>query len=127
MKTTAVVPYEWAVYFDEFSRRHRGWLVQLTILDPKLGAQVEARDVALQGIVADPRVREVTFLLGEPAQLAEHAVRRVARAWVELGDDDTVEAVQIEADDGTRAILQFRVAVLPELVDGISPASRAQK
>jgi Family of unknown function (DUF5335) len=126
MKTTGVVPYEWAHFFDEFSRRHRGWLVKLTILDPRLGAQVEARELPLQGVVADPRVREVTILLGEQPDEVEHSVRHVDRVWVELGDADAEEAVEIESTDGTRAILEFRVAVLPELVDGLAAPALTQ-
>lgn len=120
MKTTAVVPYEWTVFFDGFSRRHQGWLVKLTVLDPKLGAQTEGVELALQGVVADPRSREITIQLGEQPDDVEHSMRNVERVWVELGDDDSEAAIEIESADGTRAILEFRGAVLPEMVDGLA-------
>ena len=122
MRTTEIPSSEWTSFCDAFSRRHQGWLVRLSVLDPRLGAQVEATDMPLQGIVADPRGLGIAIQLGERPDDVEHAVRRPKRVWVELaGERDEAEAaLEIESADGTRAILEFRGAVLPEMVDGLA-------
>jgi hypothetical protein len=122
MKTVGVRPEAWTPFFAAFSRSHQGWLMKLTVLDPKLGAQVEALELPLQGVVADTRGRAITIQLGKLPNDVEHAVRHAKRVWVELGDDDAEAAVEIESEDGTKAILEFRSAILPEMVDGLAKA-----
>jgi hypothetical protein len=92
----------------------------LTVLDSRLGAQVVALELPLQGVVADTRGRNITIQLGELPDDVGHAVRNATRVWVELGDDDAEAAVEIESADGTKAILEFRSAVSPEMVDGLA-------
>lgn len=121
MMTTGVKASDWTPFFDAFSRRHQGWLVKLMVLDPKLGAQTEALELPLQGVVADERGRGITIQLGSRPNDVEHAVRNPKRVWVELGGDGSEAAVEIESDDGTKAILEFRSSVLPETVDGLAP------
>ena len=128
MKTMEVAARDWTAFFDGFSRRHQGWLVRLSVLDPKLGAQVEAVELPLQGIVADAHERGVAIQLGARPDDLEHSVRHPRRVWVELaGERDEAEgAVEIESADGTRTILEFRGAVLPETVDGLAATAAAQ-
>ena len=120
MKTVGVRPSAWTSFFDAFSRRHQGWLTRLTVLDPKLGAQVVTLELPLQGVVADTRGRNIAIQLGELPDDVGHAVRNAKRVWVELGDDDSEAAVEIESADGTKAILELRSAVSPEMVDGLA-------
>ena len=124
MTTTGVSAPDWTRFFDAFSRRHQGWLASLTVLDPRLGAQVEAEGVPLQGIVADARSRGITIQMGQRPDDVEHAVRRPRRVWVELAPDGSELAIEIESDDGTKAILEFRAAALPETVNGLSGIRR---
>ena len=123
MRTTEVASNDWTAFFDSFSRRHHGWLVKLSVLDPRLGAQVEAIELPLQGIVADPRGLGVAILLGARPDDLEHSVRHPRRVWVEFsGEGDGAEAaIEIESADGTKAILEFRCVALPETVDGLAP------
>jgi hypothetical protein len=127
MMTTGVKASDWTPFFDAFSRRHQGWLVKLMVLDPKLGAQTEAVELPLQGVVADERSRGITIQLGNGPNDVEHSVRNPKRVWVELGGDGSEAALEIEAEDGTKAILEFRCAVLPETVDGLATEPPAQK
>jgi hypothetical protein len=94
--------------------------MKLTVLDPRLGAQVVALELPLQGVVADTRGGNITIQLGELPDDVGHAVRNARRVWVELGDDDAEAAVEIESADGTKAILELRSAVSPEMVDGLA-------
>ena len=122
MKTREIAASDWTAFFDSFSRIHRGWLVRLSVLDFRLGAQVEAVELPLQGIVADSRGRGIAILLGVRPDDLEHSVRQPRRVWVEsAGDrDEAEESLEIESADGTRVILEFRCAALPETVDGLA-------
>jgi len=125
MRTREIPSDEWTAFFDEFSRRHRGWLAKVTVLDPRLGAQVEAAGLPLQGIVADARGHGIAIGLGSGPDDFARGVRRPTRVWVELAGerDEAVAAIEIESADGTKTILEFRVAALPETVDGAAASS----
>ena len=115
---------EWTDFFDEFSRRHEGWLVTIELLDPKLGDQIEVENQALRGIVAerrrDPEVIEI-FTENREKQSTTHVVEKPARVWIEESAEGAEAALEIESQDGPKTLLQFRSAALPETVDGVGP------
>ena len=53
MSTQEILRNEWAKFFDGFSLRHQGWLVTVEVFGSDIGAQVEARELPLQGITAE--------------------------------------------------------------------------
>ena len=57
MKNRQVPHAEWPRFFEGFTRRHQGWLATVRVVDERLGAQVEARDLPLEGIVVDAESR----------------------------------------------------------------------
>jgi hypothetical protein len=122
--TTRLVPRkEWASFFEQFSRRHEGWLATLRVLDEKFGAQTEARELPLEGIVADGD--RISIHLGERPQMhVSHPVADPDCVWVEE-EDGAERALEVESITGTRTILEFRVAASPEMVDGLLRASGA--
>ena len=65
MRNRQVPRAEWFKFFENFTRRHEGWLVTVRVLDPRYGAQIEVDNLPLSGIVADPEGRgPVSFWLG---------------------------------------------------------------
>ena len=124
---TREIPYvEWPEFFHEFSRRHADWLVTVRVLDPRLGDQVEARDLPLAGIVWGTwESGAIAIHLGGSEGVLEHPIERPLRVWVESEDDGAERALEIESSDGSKTILEFRVTHLPEMVDGLAewPAS----
>jgi hypothetical protein len=118
MNTKEIPRQEWTGFFEEFSRRHEGWLSTLRVLNDSFGAQTEARELALEGIVADEN--EISIHLGErPDRHVAHPVARPEKVWIELEDNGAERAVAVESDTGTRTILEFRATALPEALDGI--------
>jgi hypothetical protein len=111
---------EWEAFFEGFSRRHQGWLSTLEVLRERLGAQTEARELPFQGAFSDRNGDRVTILVGRDAgdHLA-HVVENPSRLWVEVGEGGAEAALDIESDDGTKTILEFRSIVAPEMVDGV--------
>jgi len=112
---------EWFRFFEEFSRRHDGWLVTVRVLHPSLGSQVEARDLPLEGIVSSADTQgPISLHLGKtPARNLEHEIASPRQVWVEVSDRDAEQALEVLSEDGTKTIVEFRVAALPEEVDGM--------
>jgi len=40
-------------FFDNFSRKHQGWLATLEIMGADIGAQIEERELAFEGITGE--------------------------------------------------------------------------
>ena len=122
MRTVEIPREEWVQRLNEFTAIHEGWLVSLDVLGPKIGAQPEIRSLPLLGVSADWIDHDATIAVSVARSATEHLdhiVHAVTRICVERTDDGADAALQIESADGTRTILRFRVAALPETVDGI--------
>ena len=122
MRTVEIAREEWAQRLNEFTAIHEGWLVSLDVLGPKIGARPEIRHLPLVGVSADRVDHDGTITVSVARSATEHLshiVHAVTRICVERSDEGADAALQIESADGTRTILRFRVAVLPETVDGI--------
>lgn len=122
MKNRQVPHAEWPRFFEGFTRRHQGWLTTVRVVDERLGAQVEARDLPLEGIVVDAESRgPISILLASPSRTnIEHPVQRPEQVWVEMTEQGAEAALEIVSVGGARTILEFRGAVLPEMVDGLA-------
>ena len=122
MRTIEIPREEWVQRLNEFSLIHDGWLISLDVLGDEIGAQPEIANVPLLGISADRIDRDGTIAVSVARSATEHfthIIHAAARIYVERTDDGADAALEIESLDGTATILRFRVAALPETVDGI--------
>ena len=119
MHTRQVPRTEWFRFFRDFSVRHEDWPINVCVVHPKLGAQVEASDLPLEGIVADRAGNgPISLHVGrEPGDHVEHQVRDPVQVWVEVAETGVEEAVDIESADGTKTIIQFLERALPATSD----------
>ena len=124
MKTKEIPRNEWQKFFNIFSRQHEGWLVTLEILGPEIGAQVEERGLAFQGIVNEGdevQGNEILMMFGaKPDDHITHSISNPATVSVEQTDEGADAALAIKSADGVTALLRFRSAVLPEMVDAVA-------
>jgi hypothetical protein len=108
MRTRLVPHAEWFYFFERFTRSHPGWPTTLWLLSPRIGAQVEARELPLRGIVADPLATSISILLGAtPDRNVEHPVDHPTKVWLNLSDDGEATALGINSTDGTTTLLEF--------------------
>jgi hypothetical protein len=120
MRTREIPLEEWPEFLREFGRRHEDWLATVRVLGPRLGDQVEARELPLTGIVGDAESGSISIHLGRPSETTlEHPIERPLRVWVELEDNGAERALEIESANGDKTILEFRVTHPPEMVDGM--------
>jgi hypothetical protein len=122
MRTRLVPRAEWFNFFGAFTRQHARWVTTLWLLGPRVGAQVEARDLPLEGIVADPLATSISIHLGGmPGKNIEHPVATPISVWLEMTDEGTDAALGINSADGTTTLLEFRSPVQPDLGHRVAP------
>ena len=106
------------------SRKHEGSLVKLEIFGPEIGAQVEERELALEGITAALDQTEgntITIMTG--VKLDDHITHSVTgptSVSLEQTDEGADAALAITSGDGLTTLLRFRSAVIPEMVDAVA-------
>jgi len=121
MPTQEILRDEWARYFEQFSRRHQGWLVTVEILGLDIGDQVQVRDLPLEGITVETSDDgdEITIIAGSrPDARISHTICAPLRVWVKQNELGADEALEIESPAGA-ILVRFRAAALPEPVKGI--------
>jgi hypothetical protein len=107
MNETREIPRDdWAPFFTAFTRRNAERPASVQVLSRDIGAQYEARRLALQGIFLERGLTTITIVLGRSPQLVEHPVASPRRVWVETSDSG-YEAVEIEAADDTKTIVEL--------------------
>jgi hypothetical protein len=122
MSTKEIPRDDWTEFFDSFSRRHQGWLVTVEVLGPDVGDQVEARELPLEGITAELRDTggdEIEVFVGaRPDSHVSHKITAPERVYLKQSEEGTDEALEIASKD-VAALLRFRSAVPPEMVDAV--------
>ena len=124
MKTKEIPRNEWQEFFNIFSRQHEGWLVTLEILGSEIGAQVEEHGLPFEGIVDEENAvqgHEILMMFGAKRDdHITHSISNPATVSLEQTDEGADAALAIESADGVTALLRFRSAVLPEMVDAVA-------
>src|SRR5262245_5846842 len=113
MMTREIPRDSWKEFFEEFSRRHAGWLVDVETLGPG-GSRTEARQSPLEEIAARLDEDRVVVRLGEET----HQISRPQRIEVEE-DRGAERALEIRSASGESTRVSFRSALPTEMVDGI--------
>jgi uncharacterized protein DUF5335 len=123
MKTREIPKEDWGKFFDNFSRRHEGWLVTLEILGTEIGAQIEERDLALKGIVDEwdeIKGNQIMIMVGmKTDDHLTHTISNATEVSVEQTEGGADVALAIKSADGITALIRFISPVLPETVDGV--------
>jgi Family of unknown function (DUF5335) len=119
MKNRLIPRSEWSSFFDAFTRRHVGWLATVWVVDPRLGAQVEARGLPFEAVDLDPSAQgPISLQLGAlPASNIEHRIDEPEQVWVELTDGGTEAALEVRSRGERKTIVEFRVPIAQEAVD----------
>jgi len=123
MKTKRIPRSDWPKFFDSFSRQHEGWLATLEIFATEIGAQVEERELAFEGIVDEwdeALGNQIIIMMGaKPDDHITHTIGLPTNVSLEQTDEGADVALAITCEGGAVALLRFRSAMLPEMVDGV--------
>lgn len=106
MATQEIPCSEWPAFFASFSRAHEGWLCSVAA-----SPYAPLREVAVAG--------DGSIAIDLHAHM-RHVVHRPARVFNETDDRGADEGLRIETRARDVVALRFRVAALPESVDGLA-------
>src|SRR5688572_25466837 len=108
MRTKEIPKNEWPNFFDSFSRQHEGWLATLEILGPDIGAQIEERDLAFEGIVDEwdeVQGNQIVIMTGiDPEDHITHSISRPTQVSLEQTNEGADAALAIKSADGVTAL-----------------------
>jgi len=124
MQTRDIPREQWIKFLDDFSRSHEGWIVTLEVLGSDIGDQEEANNLPLVGISADVKAREnrVEIIVGgRPDADVTRFIERPKHVWVKESTLPGDEAIEVEAEDGIKTILNFH-RIRPEETERQLPA-----
>jgi hypothetical protein len=115
-----IPPEEWIPFFNSFSRQHQGWLADITIRQGD-EEKTEARDCRLEGISSDHlSARDEIYLsVSRGHGHITHSIKNPMKAIFQRDPRGAHEGIEITSADGTRTSVRFRIAALPETLDGV--------
>ena len=108
--TITVTPGLRIPFLADFTRKNRGAHARLEVLGPNVGFQVETENRPFDGIVPDVKDGEdaVWIIFGStPDQHLTHGVHGVIAIRVRLASALHGAAVLVEAQDGTKTLLEL--------------------
>ena len=110
MQNTIEIPHGgWDKFFSRFSEEHEMQFVAVEVMGADIGAQVEGRSLLFNGISPaskDDKALALTFDSVSGEHLT-HMVSKPTHVWLQRGADNTDEALEIEAADGSRTLVRF--------------------
>ncbi|HLO00670.1 MAG TPA: DUF5335 family protein [Pyrinomonadaceae bacterium] len=123
MKTKEIKKDNWSEFFDSFSRQHAGWLVTLELFGADIGAQIQERELAFEGIMDEwdeVLGNQIVLMIGaKPDDHVTHSISHPEQVSLEQTDEGADAALAIKSADGVTALLRFRTPMLPEMVDAV--------
>src|SRR5262245_7072565 len=111
MITREIPREEWIRFFNDFSKKHEGWVINLEVVGSDIGDQVEAELHPLLGITADVKGGENRIEIivgGRPDDDLNRIIEKPQRVWYRHIEGEARDAIDIESEDGTKTLLQFR-------------------
>jgi len=128
-RTQEIPRRRWKAFFEEFSRRHEGWLIDVEELMGDRGAQKEVSGLPFHGAsaTAAPWASVVIEAGRGPEDHIEHRIEGSRRIWVESLSGGAEAAVEIESAGGRRTLLEFRSPQPTEAVDGMAAPRRRRR
>ena len=101
---------QWITFLAEFTRQNRGAHARLEVLGGEVGRQVETENRPFDGIAADVKdgERVVWISFGDtPEDHLTHGVHGATAIRVRPPVGDEGAAVEVEAEDGTKTLLEL--------------------
>ncbi len=125
MPIQEIVQRQWEEFFESFSRQHHTWLTSLRVQQPTGGLSVEVIEQPLEDVrlALQEDNRSVVIQIGDPVQhLVSESLQDPVSVKLRETEQGAHEAVEISTAAGIRATLEFRSAVLPQMLNGVASA-----
>jgi hypothetical protein len=111
MQTREIPKSEWPRFLNSFSSRHQGWVVDVEVFGPGIGAQVEGTGLVLQGLTDDwdeMKQHRIVIMAGNRRDdHVTHAISGPKEISLERTESGIDAALSIMSEDGNRTLLTF--------------------
>jgi hypothetical protein len=110
MDSTEIPREQWLRFFDDFSKKHEGWIVIWEVVGRDIGDQEKTIRLPLIGISADVKARRPSIDIIVGGRLDAHVTQVIEmpkRVWFKKPDLPGHEAIEIETDDGRVTLVTF--------------------
>jgi|SRR5579872_2499161 len=101
---------QWITFFADFTRDNRGAHARLDVIGRDVGYQVETENRPFDGVSTDVKDGEHTVWVtfgSTPDDHLAHGVHSATAIWLRPPTGDAGAALEVEAKDGTRTVLQL--------------------
>jgi hypothetical protein len=116
-----IPPKEWGSFLHSFSQQHEGWLVSIFLFSG-LETSVKVNDARLEHVTADELDARGQICISVVRDDGSHLLYQAAdplRLTFKRNPAGAHKGLDITSADGSVTSLRFRVAALPETVDGV--------
>ena len=113
MNTQHIPRQEWAIFFDDLSKKWEGQGVALEVFGPEIGDQIEESQMFFAGLTAevtdkDGRQDKIEMMLGgKPDGHLTHTISAPTEVDLQRADSGAYSALHIKAADGTTSLLRL--------------------
>src|SRR5262245_17180292 len=124
MQTREIPREQWIKFFDDFSRKHEGWIVTLEVIGSDIGDQKESNKLPLVGVSADVKAHENRIEIivgGRPDAGLTRFINKPKGVWIKEPRTPGDETIEVESEDGVKTLLNFH-HVRPEETERQLPA-----
>lgn len=131
MLYTQIPVDEWDEFCEEFTVQHRGWLTTIGLADTQAvdanplnpPLKIVAKQLAFEEII--PKYRngaevKLSITVGEQQWRMTHVVHGPLQIWAEQSEEGAHRGLRVDSAMGKTLLLRFRVASLPETLDGLA-------
>jgi hypothetical protein len=125
MSSQKIPREQWVKFFNDFSKKHMGWITNVELMGKDIGDQLEASGLPLVGISADLKDGEHSIdisLGGQPDSDFTHIINNPQDVEFEPAEPEPSlseqphEALEVTSTDGTVTLVTFRY-IVPEPVE----------
>lgn len=121
MTTREIPRNQWTQFFDDFSKRHEGWMTTMEVNDPSIaaGTRTEAENLPLRGITADMKGQNdniISIIMGHLPDEPDHVTRFInAPTKVTLHEDQAGDSgyFEIDSQNEGKTFIHFQPAGQP--------------
>ena len=111
MQTREIPRTDWTAFLNSFSSRHQGWVVDVEVFGPDIGAQVQGTGLVLQGLTGerDKTNRNTIVIMAgnRPNDHVTHSINRPTEISLQRTDSGMDAALSITGADGIKTLLTF--------------------
>src|ERR1044071_1126996 len=111
MSTQEIQRKDWVEFFNNFSRNNKGWPITMEVFGTEIGAQLEAHELPIAGVIADLKVAgkdQIAILIEEsPQKHLIHTILHPSYVRVEIGNGGRERSMQIQSEDGLTTLIRF--------------------